>query len=121
MATELPLTPRSLTGFGRTAPSVAHVLSTPDVEVIAAAVRQVADADSTSPSYLRRGILARGLGRSYGDQAGNGGGIVVDMTRLNRIHSLSAETAVADVDAGVSLDQLMKRSEERRVGKECRL
>ncbi|BBY58211.1 FAD-binding oxidoreductase [Mycolicibacterium sarraceniae] len=108
MATELPLTQRSLTGFGRTAPSVAHVLSTPDVEVIAAAVRQVADADSSSPSYLRRGIVARGLGRSYGDQAGNGGGIVVEMTRLNRIHSLSADTAVADVDAGVSLDQLMK-------------
>ena len=108
MATALPLTPRSLTGFGRTAPSVAQVLSTPDVEVIAAAVREVAAADSTSPSYLRRGIVARGLGRSYGDHACNGGGIVVDMTRLNRIHSLSADTAVADVDAGVSLDQLMK-------------
>ncbi len=108
MATALPLTPRSLTGFGRTAPSVAQVLSTPEVEVIADAVRQVADADSASPSYLRRGIVARGLGRSYGDQAGNGGGIVVDMTPLNRIHSISAETAVADVDAGVSLDQLMK-------------
>lgn len=84
------------------------MLSTPDVEVIADAVRQVADADSASPSYLRRGIVARGLGRSYGDQACNGGGIIVDMTRLNRIHSLSADTAVADVDAGVSLDQLMK-------------
>ncbi len=108
MATEPSLTPRSLTGFGRTAPTVAQVLSTPDVEVIAAAVRQVADADSSSPAHLRRGILARGLGRSYGDQACNGGGIVVDMTRLNRIHSLSSETAIADVDAGVSLDQLMK-------------
>ncbi|MCV7207316.1 FAD-binding oxidoreductase [Mycolicibacterium canariasense] len=108
MSTDLPLTPRSLTGFGRTAPSVAQVLSTPDVEVIAAAVRQVADADAASPSYLQRGIVARGLGRSYGDHACNGGGIVVDMTRLNRIHSLSSETAIADVDAGVSLDQLMK-------------
>jgi decaprenylphospho-beta-D-ribofuranose 2-oxidase len=104
----LPLTRRTLTGFGRTAPSVAHVLSTPDVEVIAAAVRQVADADSSSPSHLRRGIVARGLGRSYGDHACNGGGIVVDMTALNRIHSISSETAIADVDAGVSLDQLMK-------------
>ncbi|MGY4708060.1 FAD-binding protein [Mycolicibacterium sp. CBM1] len=108
MATALPLTPRSLTGFGKTAPTVAQVLSTPDVDVIAAAVRQVADSDATSPSYLRRGIVARGLGRSYGDHACNGGGIVVDMTRLNRIHSLSSDTAVADVDAGVSLDQLMK-------------
>lgn len=108
MSTDLPLTPRSLTGFGQTAPSVAQVLSTPDVEVIAAAVRQVADASPASPSYLRRGIVARGLGRSYGDHACNGGGIVVDMTRLNRIHSLSSETAIADVDAGVSLDHLMK-------------
>ncbi|MDO0974206.1 FAD-binding oxidoreductase [Mycolicibacterium frederiksbergense] len=108
MSTDLPLTPRSLTGFGQTAPSVAQVLATPDVEVIAAAVRQVADASPASPSYLRRGIVARGLGRSYGDHACNGGGIVVDMTRLNRIHSLSSETAIADVDAGVSLDQLMK-------------
>ncbi len=108
MPTDLPLTPRSLTGFGQTAPSVAQVLSTPDVEVIAAAVRQVADASAASPSYLRRGIVASGLGRSYGDHACNGGGIVVDMTRLNRIHSLSSETAIADVDAGVSLDQLMK-------------
>lgn len=52
--------------------------------------------------------MARGLGRSYGDHACNGGGIVVDMTPLKRVHSISAETAIADVDAGVSLDQLMK-------------
>ncbi|MFL0292210.1 FAD-binding protein [Mycobacterium sp. SMC-18] len=104
----LPLTRRALTGFGRTAPSVTNVLSTPDVSVIAEAVKRVADANSSSPAHLRRGILGRGLGRSYGDQACNGGGIVVDMTALNRIHSISSETAIADVDAGVSLDQLMK-------------
>ena len=104
----LPLTRRALTGFGRTAPSVANVLSTPDVSVIAEAVKRVADANSSSPAHLRRGILGRGLGRSYGDQACNGGGIVVEMTALNRIHSISSETAIADVDAGVSLDQLMK-------------
>ena len=108
MSTDLPLTQRALTGFGRTAPTVAHVLSTPDVDVIAEAVRQVADASAASPAHLRRGIVARGLGRSYGDHACNGGGIVVDMTPLNRVHSISAETAIADVDAGVSLDQLMK-------------
>src|SRR5690606_14295954 len=72
------------------------------------AVREAADRSASSPSYLRRGVLARGLGRSYGDQACNGGGLVIDMTALNRVHSISSETAVADVDAGVSLDQLMK-------------
>jgi decaprenylphospho-beta-D-ribofuranose 2-oxidase len=105
---DLPLVPRALTGFGRTSPTVAHVLSTPDVELIAAAVRLVADASASSPSYLRRGIVARGLGRSYGDHSCNGGGIVVDMTPLNSIHSISGDSAIADVDAGVSLDQLMK-------------
>ena len=30
------------------------------------------------------------------------------MTALNTIHSMCGDTAVADVDAGVSLDQLMK-------------
>ncbi|QLL07324.1 FAD-binding oxidoreductase [Mycobacterium vicinigordonae] len=98
---DIPTTPQRLMGFGRTAPSVAQVLSTPDVEVITKAVAQAAD----SPG---RGVIARGLGRSYGDNAQNGGGLVIDMTPLNKIHSISAETRLADVDSGVSLDQLMK-------------
>ncbi|MDT5387565.1 MAG: decaprenylphospho-beta-D-ribofuranose 2-oxidase, partial [Mycobacterium sp.] len=91
-------TTKRLTGWSRTAPSVAQVLSTPDAETIAEAV---AKADG-------RGVIARGLGRSYGDNAQNGGGLVIDMTALNKIHSISAETRLVDVDGGVSLDQLMK-------------
>lgn len=91
-------TTQRLTGWGRTAPSVAQVLSTPDVEVIAQAVATTG----------QRGVIARGLGRSYGDNAQNGGGLVIDMTALNRIHSIVAETRTVDVDAGVSLDTLMK-------------
>ena len=94
-------TPTRLTGFGRTAASVAEVLSTPDAEVIAKAVARVADAGG-------RGVIARGLGRSYGDNAQNGGGLVIDMTPLNTIHSIDADSRLAVVDAGVSLDQLMK-------------
>lgn len=100
-SSDIPTTPTRLTGFGRTAPSVAHVLSTPDVEIIAKAVARAADGGS-------RGVIARGLGRSYGDNAQNGGGLVVDMTPLNAIHSIATDTRLADVDAGVSLDQLMK-------------
>ena len=95
------LTTKRLTGWSRTAPSVAQVLSTPDPEVIAKAVAQAADAGG-------RGVIARGLGRSYGDNAQNGGGLVIDMTALNRIHSIDADTHVADLDAGVNLDQLMR-------------
>lgn len=105
---ELQTTEKSLTGWGRTAPSTAQVLSTPDVDTIIAAVKQVADANSSTPAHLRRGIIARGLGRSYGDPAQNGGGLVVDMPALNKIHSIDPESAIVDVDAGVSLDQLMK-------------
>jgi decaprenylphospho-beta-D-ribofuranose 2-oxidase len=94
-----------LTGWGRTAPSVAQVLRTPDPEAIAKAVAQVADAGGLSNG---RGVIARGLGRSYGDNAQNGGGLVIDMTALNNIHSISADTKLAHVDAGVNLDQLMK-------------
>ena len=85
-------------GWGRTAPSVAQVLSTPDAEVIAKAVSQAG----------MRGVIARGLGRSYGDNAQNGGGLVVDMTALNRIHTIDGDTHLVDLDGGVSLDTLMK-------------
>src|ERR1700752_4371676 len=96
-----PTTPKRLTGWSRTAPSVAQVLSTPDPEVIAKAVAHAADSGG-------RGVIARGLGRFYGDNAQNGGGLVIDMTALNRIHSIDADTHIADLDAGVNLDQLMR-------------
>jgi decaprenylphospho-beta-D-ribofuranose 2-oxidase len=105
LSSDIPTSRTPLMGFGRTAPSVAEVLSTPDTELIAKAVAQVADAGGRSNS---RGVIARGLGRSYGDNAQNGGGLVIDMTPLNNIHSIDSDTRLADVDAGVSLDQLMK-------------
>jgi decaprenylphospho-beta-D-ribofuranose 2-oxidase len=105
LSSDIPTTRTRLTGFGRTAPSVAEVLSTRDTELIAKAVGQIAE---TSGRRNSRGVIARGLGRSYGDNAQNGGGLVIDMTPLNKIHSIESETRLADVDAGVSLDQLMK-------------
>ena len=106
--TPLPLQPRTLTGWGRTAPATAQVLSTPDKELIAAAVRQVAEESEGKPAHLRRGVIARGLGRSYGDNAQNAGGLVIDMAALKQIHSIDADSHFVTVDAGVSLDSLMK-------------
>lgn len=104
----MELTTQSLYGWGRTAPSTAQVLSTADVDTIAQSVKQVADENSELPEHKRRGVIARGMGRSYGDPAQNGGGLVVDMTPLNRIHSIDPDTGIVDVDGGVTLDQLMK-------------
>nr|WP_218888561.1 FAD-binding oxidoreductase [Saccharopolyspora hordei] len=87
-----------MTGWGRTAPTRARVVRTPDVEAIAEAVRTAGD----------RGVIARGLGRSYGDPAQNAGGTVIDMTALDRVHQIDVDEATVVVDAGVSLDTLMR-------------
>ncbi|MHB8185799.1 MAG: FAD-binding protein [Dermatophilaceae bacterium] len=88
----------ALQGWGRTNPSVATVHCAGDDAEL---VRLVTDAG-------RRGVLARGLGRSYGDAAQNGGGVVVDMTARHRVLSVDTETALVEVEAGASLDQLMQ-------------
>ena len=74
------------------------MLINPTVDSIQQAVRSAGS----------RGLIARGLGRSYGDPAQNAGGLVIDMTGLDRIHSLDAGSGLAVVDAGVSLDALMR-------------
>ncbi len=91
---------RTLSGWGRTAPSTAQVVPGLTVESIQQAVRHAGD----------RGVIARGLGRAYGDPAQNAGGLVIDMPNLDRIHSIDADAGVVDVDAGVSLDTLMRRA-----------
>ena len=83
-----------LTGWGRTAPSVADVL-TPDTE------EAVAEALAGS-----RAVIARGLGRSYGDPAQVGGGVVLSNRDLGGIGAID-EAGVVSVGAGVSVDELL--------------
>jgi decaprenylphospho-beta-D-ribofuranose 2-oxidase len=89
---------RELTGWGRTAPTAATVVPVLDASVALDAVKTTTE----------RGVLARGLGRAYGDAAQNAGGVVLDVTRLARVHALDAVHGVVDVDAGLSLDALMR-------------
>jgi decaprenylphospho-beta-D-ribofuranose 2-oxidase len=88
----------TLTGWGRVAPSSAE-LAEPETPAAAAALLQAAE-----PS---RGMIARGLGRSYNNAAQSAGGVVISTARLKRILELDPATGLATCEAGVSLEQLM--------------
>lgn len=96
-----PLLPREderlVTGWGRTAPSRATIKTVATPHQVATLI---ADAGP-------RGVLARGLGRSYGDAAQDSGGVLVDLSLLNHIE-LDAVHGTATVGAGVSIDQALK-------------
>jgi len=85
---------RALTGWGRTAPTVAT-----EVRTTAAGV----------PDAVRgagpRGLVARGLGRSYGDPAQNAGGAV--LLPLPGPVEVDAASGLVDAAAGTSLHDLM--------------
>ncbi len=93
--------PVELTGWGRTAPSAARLVRPRSYEEAAAAVLACGRAGT-------RGGIPRGLGRAYGDAAQNAGGVVLDMTGLDRIHVIDAAQGLVLCDAGVSLHRLME-------------
>jgi decaprenylphospho-beta-D-ribofuranose 2-oxidase len=100
---EQPIIPQPLVelhGWGRASGTMAHL----------AEIDSVADAISALRKSDNRGVVPRGLGRSYGDAAQNAGGTALDLTKMNRILSVDAasEPPTVTVQAGVSLDLLMR-------------
>ncbi len=89
----------ALTGWARTSPTVAEVRRPTSTQELL---------EEVVGSPHARGLLARGLGRSYGDAAQNGGGLILDTTSLDRVHTVDAERATVTVDAGVSLGRLVR-------------
>jgi L-gulonolactone oxidase len=53
-------------------------------------------------------LLCRGLGRSYGDVALNGGGYLLDTTRVDHFLFAHWATGLVRVEAGLSLDALLR-------------
>ncbi|QCH15007.1 FAD-binding oxidoreductase [Synechococcus sp. CB0101] len=90
-------TTTSLTGWGRTDPSTALVCVPSAIDQIQSAVA------AASPGSL----IARGLGRAYGNPAQCGGGTVLELTGLDAIQ-LDAATGCVTCGAGASLDAVLR-------------
>ena len=88
----------TLTGWGRTNPSFSHVCQPAGIEEIQNVVT------AANPASL----IARGLGRSYGNPAQCSGGVVVDLSRHAHIQ-LDIKNECAICGAGASLDEVLKK------------
>ena len=86
-----------LTGWGRTSPSTARM---------ARVSRDNVAGLLKDPQY--RGVLMRGLGRSYGDAAQNAGGTVLSLEGSAEEAVLDRSAATLTAGAGVSLHDLLK-------------
>src|SRR5690242_4791907 len=98
MPPDAPQPPALLTGWGRTAPSAARLVPLVHRD----------DAGRALAAAPARGVIARGLGRSYGDAAQNAGGVVLDGTGLDRVEAVDLAAGTVTCGGGVSLDRLMR-------------
>jgi decaprenylphospho-beta-D-ribofuranose 2-oxidase len=98
--TDIAGTRRLLTGWGRTAPTAARVVRPSGPEAVAGVL-----AEALAEG---RPVVARGLGRSYGDAAQCAGGTVVETSGLDQVLDADLGTGELRVGAGTSLDTLMR-------------
>ncbi len=99
------MTKQRLSGWGRTAWTVADTVVPADENEVRTVVGSAGD----------RGVIARGLGRSYGAAAQNAGGQVLMMpgTAVGRPYSLDTSTGTVTAPAGMSLDDVLRDSVPR--------
>lgn len=88
-----------LSGWGMTEPTLADLALPELADDVAALVKGA----SAGP----RGVIARGLGRSYNNAAQNDGGLVIGTTAMRDVLTFDPESGLVSCEAGVSLEQLM--------------
>jgi decaprenylphospho-beta-D-ribofuranose 2-oxidase len=86
-----------LSGWGRYPRAHSTVVSPSDLSELASLLKHT----------LSRPIIARGMGRSYGDAALNEGGVVLSLTQLNRIESFDPTLGVLRCEGGATLEGLI--------------
>ncbi|MBL8045758.1 MAG: FAD-binding oxidoreductase [Anaerolineales bacterium] len=87
-----------LENFGHSLKTAAYLFRPANVEQIVE-LFQLAERENLT-------IGLRGAGRTYGDGALNGGHIVLDIRRMNRILEWNPQTGVIKVEPGVTIQQL---------------
>ena len=97
MTVTLEASAQPISGWGRTTPTTTAVGRPLDEAALEVAVRST-----------RGGVIARGLGRSYGDAAQCTGGMTIETADLSSIGELDRESGTIEVGAGVSLHELMR-------------
>jgi decaprenylphospho-beta-D-ribofuranose 2-oxidase len=93
----------TLTGWGRTAATTASLVRPGSRAALVAA------AAGAGP----RGAVARGLGRSYGDQAQNAGGLVLDTGGLDQVLEVQRDGVTVTVEGGARLGHVMRVLQRR--------
>ena len=90
---------RRLSGWGRAAWSRGRVVDVSTADEVNEILAH--------PAVARRGVIARGAGRSYGDAAQNFGGTVLDLRAMDRAPRIDANAMTVTVQPGVTYARLL--------------
>jgi FAD/FMN-containing dehydrogenase len=96
----LPATYEYVEGWGMAVGGLARVYRPTTVEEIRALFARA--------RAERVPLALRGTGNSYGDASCSSGGIVVDVSRMDRLLAFDEATGVADCEPGVTIEKLWK-------------